>query len=348
MPVSRRLSEVIEECISSFEAQGLAPSSVRSARQTYDHLLAQVGNIQIKYLDTTKVDEFFHSRQSKGEAFTTLNTRRNWIRQLVAHAKLRRYIAHDPVAHVRAFKGLAPKRLLIPQTDFGRLLDSCKDPVERVVVALGLYQFHRAGEIAALKVGDVDLERSLVDKTNFKSRKRDEVPISEELDDELRRWLTHYATVQDGLEPDWFLVPTRTRPMPRQQEDGSWKLVVEGKPYQPKSRHRRPYLIAQAVLERAGYPLRDAYGRSLREGNHTLRRSGARALYDHLLSDRGHDDANRTVQSMLGHSSFTTTEVYLGIDIDRSKRNALIAGRPMFPKSPAANVIPFDSARQGG
>lgn len=348
MPVSRRLSEVIEECISSYEAQGLAPSSIRSARQTYDHLLAQVGNIQIKYLDTTKVDEFFHSRQSKGEAFTTLNTRRNWVRQLVAHAKLRRYIAHDPVAHIRAFKGLAPKRLLIPATDFDRLLDSCKDPLERIVIALGLYQFHRAGELSALSVGDVDLERGLVDKTNFKSRKRDEVPISAELDDELRRWLTHYATVQGGLEPDWFLVPTRTRPMPRQQEDGSWKLVVVGKPYQPTANHRRPHLIVQSVLERAGYPTADPYGRSLREGGHTLRRSGARALYDRLLADNGHDDANRTVQSMLGHASFSTTEVYLGIDIDRSKRNALIAGKPMFPKSPAANVVSLNGARQGG
>ena len=86
VPVTRRLSEVIEETISTLESQGLAPASIKSARQTYDHFLGMVGNIQLKYLDTTKVDEFFLSRQQKGETHNTLNLRRNWLRKLAPNS----------------------------------------------------------------------------------------------------------------------------------------------------------------------------------------------------------------------------------------------------------------------
>jgi hypothetical protein len=36
------------------------------------------------------------------------------------------------------------------------------------------------------------------------------------------------------------------------------------------------------------------------------------------------------VQSMLGHASVITTELYLGIDNERRQRNEMLAGRTMF------------------
>jgi integrase len=93
----------------------------------------------------------------------------------------------------------------------------------------------------------------------------------------------------------------------------------------------------QRTLEAAGYQIKDENGRSNYEGSHTLRRSGARALYDRLLDD-GHDGAIRVVQAMLHHSSVIQTEHYLGMKLDQARRDKLLKGQRMFA-APSENVV---------
>lgn len=94
---------------------------------------------------------------------------------------------------------------------------------------------------------------------------------------------------------------------------------------------------------RFGESIRDESGSSLSEGVHTLRRSGARALYDRLVSE-GYDGAMRTVQSMLHHSSIQTTEHYLGIHLDKKRRDDVVRGKHLFPTS-TENVVGMESIR---
>jgi hypothetical protein len=66
------------------------------------------------------------------------------------------------------------------------------------------------------------------------------------------------------------------------------------------------------------------------EGCHTLRRSGARALFDDLVERGGYDGVLRHVSAMLHHKSTLMTERYLGLDVDVKKRNDLIRGKKMY------------------
>jgi integrase len=94
------------------------------------------------------------------------------------------------------------------------------------------------------------------------------------------------------------------------------------------------------VLLKAGYDLDKG------EGGHTLRRSGATALYNEL-SERGHDRAIRMCQAMLGHASIQTTEVYLALNLDRKARNDLLAGKRMFSVGGPAKVLSLEKAADG-
>lgn len=348
-----RLSELIEEVLVMMEAQGATRGTIRSARATYDRFLGEVGNIQLKYLTSRHVDDFFLNCQRRGESHNTLNLRRNWLRKLSDLGRRRRFLTTDPVGHVRPFRGVPKSRLRIPVEKFPALLEAAHDPVERIVIALGLYQFHRGGEIAALRIRDVDLAGPIprISKINFKSKKLDRLPISTELDQELRRWFLAYQEDQGRpLDPEWYLCPARKKPHPVRLPGGRYTVVYPGVGgiYRPNRPIAQPHNVAKRVLERAGYSVRDEVGTSNREGVHTLRRSGARAFYDRLRTDTTHDDANRTVQAMLGHATFATTEVYLGIDIDRSKRDELIAGKPMFPAGDNVILMPHREESTGG
>lgn len=101
--------------------------------------------------------------------------------------------------------------------------------------------------------------------------------------------------------------------------------------------------IATRALDKINYPTRGEDGESLREGMHTLRRSAARARFD-VLESLGYDGAIRHVQTMLGHATMAMTEHYLGLHLDRVKRNELVRGRPMF--STGENVVSIDEIRE--
>jgi integrase len=91
----------------------------------------------------------------------------------------------------------------------------------------------------------------------------------------------------------------------------------------PTSMLLRPYTVIQRAMAALGY---ETYW----EGEHTLRRSGARALAD-TLRDRGFDSALMRVSSMLGHKDTKITQHYIGWDLEKKQRNEDIAGKPMFP-----------------
>ena len=355
------LSDMIEEQIEVMRSQGRKPASISSALQTYGHFLNFCGNVQVRNITPKKIDEFFAQR-ARTEKPATLNLRLKFLRNLFKTAALHRYINHDPIGHRRPMRVRPTKKTRIPAKDFPRLLECATQPIYRAATAIGLYAFLRAGEVSNLRIEDVDLDAGILYVYRDKPDEFDEMPICAELDAELRRWLTHYAEEMADtwgpLKPRWYLIPRLRQPSPQPLRDengqpirdknGRWVMAWPNPRYLPDTRVTHPHRYIQHVLEAAGYPIRDEDGVRSREGLHTLRRSGARALYDELRSGRSHhDDANRTVQAMLGHKNFTTTEIYLGLDIDRVKRNTLLAGKPMFPQPEADNVVQLRSANSG-
>jgi integrase len=227
-------------------------------------------------------------------------------------------------------------KLRIPVTDFARLLDSADRPDRRIILALGLFLFLRGGEIRTLKVGDVRLDQGEVDVVIHKTNDIDEMPIPYELDQELRRWFIAYAEdIGRPLRHDDYLVPAH-RQFP------GWLPRPETGNFQPERGVLRPFAHIQLILDKAGYPLVNGDGTKAREGVHTLRRSGARAMFDALVEGRigdpmARDDALRQVMAALHHSSMTISEHYIGLEADRMKRNRTMKGVRFLPE--AGNVI---------
>jgi integrase len=267
---------------------------------------------------------------------TTLSAFTKWLRS-------RHYLAggSDPTANVRAIKAMQRPRTRISPEDFAGFLDACTTPHERIVVALGLYLFIRASEITSITVKDVDLDRQEVLVLVTKSQVVDIMPICQELDAELRRWLTWYTLdIERPLEPDFFLVPQRRRRPLGNTGAGPGGGFLVDRPHQncvPDRRLQRAHRYVQKPLAAFGVELRDVEDKSKMEGVHTLRRSGARALFDQMVDQGSYDGVLRYVSAMLHHKSTVMTEHYLGLDVDVKKRNDLLKGRRMF--STPATII---------
>jgi integrase len=327
------LSDAVDEFV-KLRKTWAALNTLRQEERTLRFFLASVGNIKVSSIEARHTDTFFAARSATC-APSTLNVEISVVRRFLEHCRLRQYIAQNPLLGRRRLKTMPRNTLLIPSSEFPRLLDAASHPRDRIVVALGLYLFLRISEIQTLRLVDVHLDRAELDVEIHKTRGRDAMPIGAELDAELRRWLTYYAA-EVPLRGEYLLAPAKSAPLFGLMADH--RSVVNQGLLKPETQASNIYKIAQRSVGALGYPTRQ-------EGGHTLRRSGARALYDRLAKD-GHDGAIRYVQAMLHHASVLMTEGYLGITLDRKKRDDLIKRRAMFPAPAVASLAQAREARE--
>lgn len=332
------IEDAVELFITARAADGAAPNTCKGYRSNLAHLTRVVGRKRIRDLTVTDVDTLF-ADLSPRMADASINA---VIASLSAFFKWSRARGHmeptcDPLAGRRMRKLRRVERRRLTASQFPALLAAAPHPRDRMILAIGLYLMLRQSEIGDLRVGDVNLDAGEVRVRIFKTRDADTMPISSELDCELRRWLTYYTDECGPLQPDWYLVPRRTKsttrdPLGRIVPDWTSQRLI------PDQRVWKIEAVAQQALAQIGWEMRDVNGKSMWEGMHTLRRSGARALFDELVA-QGYDGALRTVQAFLHHANSVMTERYLGLELDRSSRNRKFTGQPMFPSQEAGNVV---------
>lgn len=346
-----RLSDAIVEYQTFRTSQRYARNTIRTERQALDLLLSEVGNIQLKHLDARHGEAFVSALLSKGFKPGTVNLYRGAFRRFCSWCHTRRYLpgGSNPLGTTRNLADHAPPKRRLPVSDFGRLLDGCEHPQERIIVALGLYLFLRASEVSAIDLEHVNLDASEILVFQPKTGRWDPMPISLELDRELRRWLTWYAQdaapIHGNLAPHWPLVPARRRS--QLWNDGTGKCG--GRPVVPRYGQMNPFSRSKQIHGKVQKALRSIgweVEANDREGVHTLRRSGARALYEELVAGdhEARDEAIGMVQAMLHHKTRAQTEHYIGLEAAREKRDKVFRGRQMF-STPADNVVELGAAR---
>ena len=329
-----RLAPAIEQYLLWRKANGKAKNTIKNDHEVLRGLLSTSGDLYLSSLGQGHVDTHLIGRAASRGAnamaidFTVLN---GFFRWAVRNRQIGRF--DNPMEGRSAPKHQSTERNRVPMKDFGRLLDAAEAHHirDRMVIALGLHLFLRGSEIATIKIGDLRLDDGEIRVSMWKTRDSDIMPISRELDTELRRWLTHYGSEQGPLDADWYLVPAKRRHVAVYDRDLGRLVGVPTSTGRLNPTH--PIVKIEEIPQRAlagiGFTMRDRDGKSAREGVHTLRRSGARARFD-TLEALGYDGAIRHVQTMLHHSTMAMTEHYLGLTLDRVKRNELVRGQRMF------------------
>lgn len=316
------------------EVAGKRGGTLKNDATSVKILQSVTGDIQPRNITTRHVDRLVRV-MSEGKATATYNARLAGAKAFFRWCQRERLLPRDhaPLDDVTSRRISRPDRHRLPVERFEELLDAAgrRHARDRVLCAIGLYLFLRASEVRSLRLKDLDLDAGEVHVHIKKTDDYDIMPISAELDVELRRWLAWYEAMHGPLNPDWFLVPARAL-VAWKQENGQWLRDQSGTPLKPDqamSAHMERTI--KVALVDIGWQQTDNPTLQ-REGMHTLRRSGARAYFDALV-DQGYDGSLKRVSAMLHHSSVTMTERYLGIREDRHTRNVAIRGRVMFPKA---------------
>lgn len=318
------LGAAIEEYI-RYRAPLVAANTLRGDRRVTSHLHRIIGELQVASITDAHIAKFFAARNV---ATSTRNLDRDILRVFFDWTIRRHYRRGNPIRPGERGREKERAWNYVPVEEFGALLDAAPNPRDRAIIALGLTLFLRESEVRQLKLGDVDLASTVptVRITVQKSGRVVTRPIPEELQIELRTYLTWYAGQYDISSREaqgWALIPRfGSPPHAYNPITGGFDAVGPARinPRLPLVHVGKQVKKVLAVL---GYD-------APREGEHTLRRSGARALYHVLVEDTGHDGAIRMVQVLLHHANVTTTEGYLGLDGDSRRVERYLTEGPMF------------------
>lgn len=315
-------------------SQGYAENTVRIGSGVLTAFVRIVGDMQMTSLNPSHVDKWLAIRSGQVKP-ATINTEAAQLREWEKWAHRCGYLSprQNLAGHVRKQRVVPRSRVIVPPSRFGELLDCASRPTDRIVVATGLYTLMRQGEITSLRVAHVDLDTGSIHAAIHKSAKRDTVPVCAELDAEIRRYWT-WRSQQTPLGPSQFFICSSHNRF----AEGEGRLHRQE--LRPDRCLTHPWDAVKRTLSRMGYDLEPG------EGVHTLRRSGATALY-RSLREQGHDYAIRVVQAMLHHTSVTTTERYLDLDADKKTRDDLIRGQSMYGVE-ASNVTPIGRRSASG
>lgn len=333
--MSRRTTPHVSEAVDHFirvRQTTCAKATCTNDRALLNRLVRTSGDPQLHQLTRGHIEEHFTALADQKPS--SWNKERSRLSTFFAWCTRRGWITEDLMADIRPKRVVREQRLRLSQDQLLRLLD-VSDPRDRAFIAVAMNTALRASTITSLRVKDVDLARGYLHVYVSKSAFEDELPITAELDQELRRWLVAYAhDIGRPLQDEDYLLPSRGNRRPRYR-DGRFMGTIGDLRTDVRIGH--PAAIIKRALERQ-LGITTLRG----EGVHTIRRSIARHVFEQA-SEQGHDGALRVAAALLGHSSTQTTELYLGIDRDRQKRDELMRGRSLFGR-PSENVVPIRKA----
>jgi integrase len=209
----------------------------------------------------------------------------------------------------------------LSEEEYYRALDvaGTYEPMHRAAMAVGMIVSSRASEAVSMRLGSLDRDggemRFTITKGSRVNKRTNTVELSPALTAELDPWLDLYAFSMGMTVPqltqhkDWLLFPSRHYA----HNFGRGGTTS----YRPTQVMTAPYRIVQRSLREIGIEEKHI-------GFHTLRRSGARLLYEHAKA-MGAKDPLRIVQVHLNHKDREVTLRYIGLQPDIEERNALLS-----------------------
>lgn len=334
------ITDTVQPWLDYLAAQGLAPGYIKNARSAI--IGPRVGFLGVVQrlkgrtpttgqIDHVCVDKWLSAHQGGvGSRTNKLGFLRSYLDFLENRSLLKPgFTRAKLLAGYKAKHGERQPKHYIDAEDFPALLAVAHNPRDRAVLALGLYTLARQGEIAAITLSawPMNPEVNVLPIYREKRKRWTESPISRELRAEMLDWLKAYAD-QQGYDswmvmaaehPDWYLVPAKL--------DGraGWRL-------KPDTFFNNMERVVKLALTDLGVTT-TRQGSSVEhvgEGMHTIRRSGARALFARLVKSSGYESALTFTQAMLDHESSDMTKRYIGMDWVKEQLNKWIIENGMY------------------
>ncbi len=312
----------LQEAIQAYtrlRAAKMRPNTVRNEACELNLFLNRTGNLRLATLTLKHVERYFYDPETGHQelAAASFNNARARLLGFLRWCQEEGHIKGNLMRQIDRRKVYKTEKLRLTPEQMLAAIEQDMHPRDRVAVAIACNTAIRVSSIQQLRVGNIDLAQGLFHYSNVKSQRDKTLPITTDLDRELRRWFQWYEAECGPLQPDWFLVPARPR-------GGGFLHCEPGEhgPVIPQKPALHPGRIAQNALIKLGLDPEKIKG----EGFHTFRRSVARAVFEAGM-DAKDPRAIYIVKELCDHENVETTQRYVGTSFEREKLDEMLKGK---------------------
>lgn len=325
------LPQAVKYYHDALHASDMAPNTQKQYRNVTHRLCAFYPDRQFAGITGIDLTNFLFGPRgiSVGKADSTLTSHRAALRHLFRYGHSvgwRKDLLAVPDAVMRSGKAHQkplPTRLTADQLIL--LLHRAEHPIMRGMMAVAMNTALRASDVRKILIGDLDLITGGLSVVIQKTGRSDKLPVTADLDEEMRRYLTWYTaaagvTVRDT---DAYLFPGLDATPELWGKD---RLIVPTRPIGYDWSRMRLH----ELFEDCGIHVERG------EAWHTIRRSVARIYFDSLRNEISRDHALRQTSALLGHRQAAQTEIYLGMTAEVEARDKSLRGKRLL--IPSGNV----------
>lgn len=321
--------EYVEQIKRRSRSAGVAYSAQSLTARFAEHCRdCQVGTIKPEHVET-----FFYGDGGLADRCTktTLGRYRNDLKQFLAFCHRRDWTRHTADFLLSGITEKSTRtnrnRYRLTRSELARLLENSSRPRDRALIAFVANTGCRVSEALSMRIRDVSFPKGEIYMRIHKTSEEVTTPMTADLERELRSYLTFYAEQVGGIESSYLLFPAY-----KSSRYTAQRVVSEPGQLNPTAKVNNPRTIIRPIAERAGIELEPG------DGWHTIRRSSARIFFD-LAAENGHDSALRMTQAFLNHKHAQTTEIYLGLEIERAKVTKMLKGNSFLTADSDATII---------
>ena len=282
-------SEFNEKLIQSFimakKVEGLSEKSLKAYLYTLKRFTTMF-EVNLLKVDTNTIRMFLFKLESLGNSTATLNNNRLNLNSFYSWLVEEEYILTNPLKKIKAIKGEQKVKKPYNDVEVTKIKDNCTTYKQKAIMDLLLTTGIRNSELCGIKLSDVDFfEKSIL--IHGKGNKQRVVYLSDGCLLHLNQYLEDRKS--RGVVSDYLICNSR-------------KKRIDGQLRYGGLTNENLRKIVRQVGERAdvenNYP-------------HKFRRTFACTMLDY--SDI------TTVQTLMGHSSISTTQIYLQVNEKRAK-----------------------------
>jgi site-specific recombinase XerD len=174
-------------------------AGVGKDRYGHDRPLGNVTPFQVEKWFVTVVSDKNPSPQS-------FNKVRTMVSQFLKYCTAHSWVTKDLTQDVHKRRLMFTEKMQLSGPELVAILEVCKEPRDRGLMAMGINTGLRSSEITGIKIKDVDFDEQEVYVVRTKSYRDDRIGMTKALEKELRVWLTHYANAIDQpLDDEMYL-----------------------------------------------------------------------------------------------------------------------------------------------
>lgn len=202
-----KLSESLDQYL-SIRAAHLAPTTLANDQALLRKFVREVGDPQTHLLTAQKVESWFaqEALRQKASSYNKVRTR---VQGFTAFCTRRGWLTSDPLAEVRTRRVQRVERLRLSANQLRELVANTDNPRDRAMLATACNTGLRASDLTGLRIGDVDLDGGLIRVAIKKTGDLDWLPITADLEPELRTYLRWYTEqrMPNAVDLQDFLFP---------------------------------------------------------------------------------------------------------------------------------------------